>query len=102
MEMVTWLRATVLVQMSASGRRRREITEERLTMGFPKKGKSCIARMAFVADVTSAKTIHACPLSFSVFMHTTSMILPNWPKSAYKHFLASEVQTHLIRLGSLG
>ena len=58
-------------------------------MAFSKKGKPCMALMASAADLTSAKTTHACPLSLYVFRATMSRILPNWEKMAYRLFLRS-------------
>ena len=48
-----------------------------------------MARMASVADATSAKTTHACPRSLYDFAATMSMILPNWLKMACSDFFSS-------------
>jgi hypothetical protein len=58
-------------------------------MGLSKKGKPCMDVSALVAEVTSAKTTQACPRSLMVFSATTSTILPNWEKMAYRHFFSS-------------
>lgn len=74
---------------STSGLRRCRTASWGPTMGLSKNGKPCIDVSALVAAVTSENTTHAWPRSRYVRMHTTSRILPNWEKMAYRHFLSS-------------
>lgn len=54
--------------------------EQARTMCFSKKGKPCMVRRAFVAELRSAKTIQACPRSLFVLTHWMKAILPNCEK----------------------
>ena len=51
-----------------------------------------MALSAAVAELMSANTTHACPLSRWPFITTISTIFPNWEKTAYRHFFISTVQ----------
>ena len=69
-----------------------------VTMGLSKKGKPCMDVSAFVAAVTSENTTHAWPRKRYVLMQTTSKILPNCEKMAYKHLLSSATQCKWSRV----
>jgi hypothetical protein len=72
-----------------------------VTMGLSKNGKPCMDVSAFVAAVTSENTTHAWPRRRYVRMQTTSKILPNCEKMAYRHLLSSAIQRIWSRIRSL-
>jgi hypothetical protein len=68
------------------------------TMGLSKKVNPCIARIAFVAVVTSAKATQAWPRSADMRHAEMSRMRPYCENKAYRFFFSADFFTFEFKL----